>query len=419
MLDPASGLDAVRDVFVDSGRIACRAPASLGAAGPAEIDGSGMWLLPGLVDIHAHLRVPGDGRAETMLTGLRAAVAGGVTRVATMPNTDPPIDSPSIVSALRGEAARCGLATLMPVGCVTAGRAGRELAGLADMRAAGAVAFSDDGLPVSDGDLLARALDEAAGLGCPVIEHPEVLDLSRGGRLNRGPVSEASGDPGIPEEAEIEDVSRCIGIASSRAGRLHLTHLSCPRSLELVSEAARRGVRVTCDVTPHHLVLDESAVAAFGSNAVMNPPLRSAESRKALVELVKSGAAAAVASDHAPHEAAAKQGGLLSAAFGITGLETLLPLTLEALCGDGGLSPLEALGLLVTGPSEVLGMEPPSLGEGAPAEMVLFDPGMIYTLRSARRFSKSSNTPFLDRELRGRVRKVWMRDLVYSEDGFA
>lgn len=377
-----------------------------------------MWLFPGLLDIHVHLRVPGDEDSETLETGLKAAVAGGVTRVAAMPNTRPPIDTPEKVARLLEDAGKLRLARVLPVACVSAGRSGKTLADLRAMRRAGAAAFSDDGFPVRDDGVLREALGMTGELGCPVIEHPEDESLSGNGRLNAGDTALSMGDPGMPESAETSDVARCLSILREAGGRLHLTHLSSPDSLEMVVAAAASGLDVTSDVTPHHLLLDEGDVPAHGSLAVMKPPLRSRASRERLAGLFRRGLCDAVASDHAPHSESKKAGGPLGCAFGITGLETILPLTLEALRRDSGDRPLEALRLLVTGPSRVLGIEPPSLTAGSPAEAVLFDPEESYTLEEAGTFSLSRNTPFLKRPLLGRVRAVWIGRLVYREGGF-
>lgn len=419
MLDPATGHDSPGDVLIRNGLVEAAFGFVDGPVDAEVIDGTGLWLFPGLIDMHVHLRVPGDEESETLATGLRAAVAGGITRVAAMPNTRPPLDSPGLISSLMEDARRLRLARVLPVACATVGRQGRTIADLNALRLAGAAGFSDDGSPVRDSEVLALALRTCEDLGCPLIEHPEDEALSGAGRLNAGGVARAEGDPGIPEEAEVSDVSRCISLLRSHGGRLHLTHLSSPRSLEIASQAAEEGLHVTSDVTPHHLLLDETEVTRQGALAVMNPPLRDAASRERLLGLVRSGHADAIASDHAPHCDIRKSGGPCSAAFGITGLETLLPLALEALLPGGEGSPLDALGMLTTGPCRALGISPPALRAGQTAELVLFDPDEIYTLEKAGTFSLSRNTPFLTRPLRGRVKAVWIERLVYREGRFA
>jgi len=417
VLDPGDGRDETGDVLVSEG-IVSRAFAGSAGRRAEQVDGSGLWLLPGLVDMHAHLRVPGDEESETLDSGLRAAIAGGVTRVAAMPNTSPPLDDPALVSAILARAGALGLARVLPVACVSEGREGRRLSDMRALRAAGAVAFSDDGSPVRDDSVLAHALELGSELGCTIIEHPEDERLSRGGRLNSGEVARSLGDPGIPEDAEIADVRRCISILGRAGGSLHLTHLSYPESIEAVSTAAGRGLCVTADVTPHHLALDEGEVLRAGALAVVNPPLRSARSRRRLVELVRAGAVDAIASDHAPHCPSRKSGGPLDCAFGIAGLETMLPVVLEALLADRPDSPLAVLSLLTTGPCRILGLPAPSLREGSAAELVLFDPSEEWIPAETGTFSRSRNTPFIDRKLRGRVKAVWAGRLVYREGRF-
>jgi dihydroorotase len=419
LLDPAAGTDSTRDVLITDGVIAAvevSLPAGIDAG---IIDCRSLWAFPGLVDMHVHLRVPGDGRSETMGSALRAAVAGGVTRLAAMPNTSPPVDTPELVRSLAAESAAAGLCRVLPVACVTRGRAGLELADLDSLRAAGAVAFSDDGSSVRDSSILLSALRMSAVLGCPVIQHPEDPALSAGAPVNLGRVSEALGLRGSPECAETADIARSAEIALWSGGRLHLTHVSTPRGLSLVHSAASSGALVTCDVTPHHLALDESEVLSVGPAAKMNPPLRSSDSRTGLVRMTSSGWADAVASDHAPHHEGLKNLPLEKAASGITGLETLLPLTLEILCGEGGMSPLAALGLLSRGPAEVLGIPFPGVRPGSPADLVLFDPAAVYSLSETGTFSMSRNTPFLSRKLTGRVRSVWIGEMVYRDGVFA
>lgn len=381
-----------------------------------EIDGTGKWLFPGLVDMHVHLREPGGEDSETVETGLRAAVAGGVTTVGVMPNTDPPLDSIESAVRLMETAGSLGLAKAVPVPCVTRGRLGKELLDLSSFARRGIRAFSDDGDPVHDPAILLDALNTVAEFDGVIIQHPEEKGLS-GGAVNRGETSRGLGVPGIPQEAETVDVVRCMEIARASAGHLHLTHLSLPRSVQLARSDLFRPARVSIDVTPHHLALDETALLEHGTMAKMNPPLRTGKQRSRLAEMVRDGMIDAVASDHAPHSSAGKDLPLDRAAFGITGLETLLPLALEVL-GDLGMPPLAILRLLTSGPAEVLGVPRPSLVPGGPAECVLFDPGEEYTLAAAGMFSRSSNTPFLQRRLTGRVKAVWMRKLIYRDGEF-
>lgn len=417
LLDPVSGTDAVTDIVLEGGFLEPLPAGSPLRGGLSEIACDGLWAFPGLVDMHAHLRHPGDGSAETLESGLRAAVAGGVTSVAAMPNTDPPVDSPAAVREVLRISESLGLAEVLPVACVTRHREGRELCDLEALSAAGAAAFSDDGSPVRDSDILAEALSRADVLGLTVIEHPEDESLSAGGSVDCSVAWEA-GECGIPEDAEVSDVERCIGVLGRCGGRLHLTHLSSPDSVTAVERARRSGLRATCDVTPHHMALDSSAVLRLGPLAKMNPPLRCAESRERLVTAVARGMVDAVASDHAPHPSSRKRPPLEAAAFGVTGLETMLPLALEILADGAGMPVLSVLGLLTSGPAAALGLPAKSASSGRQADLVLFDPSVEWSPGEGGTFSLSSNSPFMDRSLRGRVKAVWRRSLVFMDGVF-
>lgn len=385
-----------------------------------EIDADGQWLFPGLMDMHVHLRQPGGEESETLESGLRAAVAGGVTAVGMMPNTDPPLDGVEVLAPLLEEAEGLGLARVCPVPCVSMGRQGREPVDFQGLHELGAVAFSDDGSPVWNGALLQEALRRTAEFGGLVIEHPELTSLSAGGVLDPGPAAKKLGVSTMPCQAETGDVARCLEVARGTGGRLHLTHLSCPRSVDLVesARAAEAGFAASCDVTPHHMALNSSEPLAEGTMAKMSPPLRDEDSRQRLVRLVSRGRVDCIASDHAPHAAGRKRLPMASAAFGITGLETLLPVSLEVLAGEGVMSPLAVLALLSTAPARLLGLDVPRIEAGRPANLVLFDPAREYLLSEVGSFSKSLNTPFLNRGLQGRVRAVWCPDLLYMDGGF-
>lgn len=381
-----------------------------------EIDGIGKWVFPGLIDMHVHLREPGGEDSETVETGLKAAIAGGITTVGVMPNTVPPMDTPESIANLKESAERCGLADVIPVPCVTKGRSGREPVNYFELHEAGASAFSDDGDPVYDSGLLLEALDAVNEFDGVIIEHPEVKELA-GGSVNSGPVSLKLDAEGIPSVAETADVARCMEIASNSRGHLHLTHLSLPRSIELAREECFNSANVTVDVTPHHIALNENALMEYGTLAKMNPPLRSFEQMRRLGEMVKDGMVDAIASDHAPHVTHMKDGSISEAAFGITGLETLLPVTLEVLTGLK-MPVTRILYLLTCGPARVLGITAPGLTPGLKADCVLFDPEIEYRLSEKGSFSRSTNTPFHDRMLKGRVEAVWIGRLVYRDGEF-
>ncbi len=379
---------------------------------------SGLWLFPGLVDLHIHLRTPGYEDAETLETGLRAAVAGGVTCVGMMPNTTPPLDSADLTLSVKKKGESLGLADIVPIPCVTMGSAGVNCTDLESFAGSGITRFSDDGCPVESDKALMEAFLRVAPFNGVVIEHPEVTAMAAGGAVNLGLASTETGVKGIPESAEYLDVKRCIGIlrnSGSRAG-LHLTHLSSPESVRLAYKASLEGLRVTCDVTPHHLALNERAVIDLGPIAKMNPPLRSEESRKEIVHMVREGMVTAVASDHAPHTSTRKELPLSTAAFGIIGLETLLPVTLDILGREAGMHPMDIIRLLTTAPAAILGTLPPEIAAGKPLNMVLFDPERQWIY--SRTFSRSSNSPFLGKKITGKVLRVWFRRELYREDEF-
>ncbi len=406
------------DILIESGRIEAVENGLPDELDAVSIDAAGKWVFPGLVDMHVHLRVPGGEDSETIETGLKAAIAGGVTTVAAMPNTTPPIDSSQIMSDMISSALSLNLARCIPVPCVTRGRAGKRLVDFHKLHEAGATAFSDDGGPVHDSGLLLEAMETVSVFNGVIIEHPEVTELS-GGSINQGVIAVKLGVKGIPDCAETVDVARCLEIANSCAGHLHLTHLSSPRSIELVRSDCFRSSGVTVDVTPHHLILDETAVLEHKSMAKMNPPLRSFESRLGLLAMVKKGMVDAIASDHAPHAMVRKRKSLEDAAFGIIGLETLLPLTIEALHSEPGMPLLQILGLLTKGPARILRIPEPGLAVGDKADIVLYNPDIEYSLYETGIFSKSFNTPFLHRKLKGRVEAVWIGRLVYRDGQFA
>ena len=410
LLDPISDFDGVVDVALGRNSVQWIRKSS--------VPPSGLWLFPGIVDMHVHLRTPGNEDAETLETGLRAAIAGGVTRVGMMPNTDPSLDSVTLALSVKKKGESFELADIEPIPCVTMRREGEICTDYEDFARVGITCFSDDGSPVDSDKCLLEAFHRVARFNGVVIEHPEVSAIAAGGAVNLGRASLETKVEGIPESAEFLDVERCIGILrdSMSGARLHLTHLSSPESVRLVHDAFLEGLRVTCDVTPHHLALNEEAVIAMGSVAKMNPPLRSEQSREKIVNMVRDGMVTAIASDHAPHTAAAKQLPLSRAAFGITGLETILSVTLDILGGETGMSPLNIIRLLTTAPAAILNTVPPSITAGQPLNLVLFNPEEQWTYSGT--FSKSSNSPFFGTKLRGKVIRVWYRRELYREGEF-
>jgi len=407
VIDPATKTDAVMDLLIVDGRIAERRPAGEGKAGlPAGtkvLDARSRWVCPGFVDMHVHLREPGGEHKETIESGTRAAAAGGFTSVACMPNTDPWNDSLSVTEYIVAEARRRGVVNVFPVGCVSKGGRGEELAEIGDMVRSGAVAVSDDGRPVGNSYLLRMAMEYTKIFGIPLIDHCEDTMLSAQGVMNEGYYSTVLGLKGIPKTAEEVAVGTDLAVAGLTGGKLHIAHLSTRGGLDKVRQARRDGLQVTCEVTPHHLVLTDRAVADsdFDSNTKMNPPLRGEEDRLALVEGLKDGTIDAIASDHAPHHQDEKLVEFDEAPFGITGLETSVALVMDRFVRPGVVTPARFVELMSRNPARILGIAKGTLAAGADADVTIIDPDAERTVDVTRLLSKSRNTPFNGWTLRG------------------
>ena len=402
VLDPACALDVVGDVLIDAGRIVGVAARGTGPQARATVDATGLWVTPGLIDMHVHLREPGGEHKETIASGVAAALAGGFTAVAAMANTSPVNDSVEVTRWIRARADEVGLARVLPVAAVTKGLAGEELTDFAALRRAGAVAFSDDGVPVVDGELMRRALVAAREIGAPVIAHAEDPELTAGGVMHAGPVAERLGLRGIAAAAEERMIARDCALALASGGRLHVAHVSTAAGIEHVRRARAARADVSAEAAPHHFTLDEEAVARHGALAKMNPPLRTREDVVALRAALADGTIEVIASDHAPHHADEKARGMQEAPFGIVGLETTVGLTL-ACVHAGALSAQAAVRALTLGPARVLGIAAGQLARGANADVSLLDPDMRWTVDPATFRSRSRNTPFAGAELRGRA----------------
>jgi dihydroorotase len=401
VVDPATGTDGVRDVLLDGPRIARVGPGPAAAADRV-IDASGLVVVPGLIDMHVHLRQPGFEAKETIATGARAAVRGGFATVCAMPNTDPVTDGPETIAWILAEARRVGLANVFPIAAVTRGSRGEELIDMAACAAAGAVAFSDDGRPVSTGPIMRRALAEAAAAGGLVIDHCEDRGLAAGGVMHEGRASARLGLPGIPSASEEVVVARDLALAEELGVPVHIAHLSTAGGVGLVAEAKRRGARVSAEATPHHLFLTDEDVRADDADFKMNPPLRSAADAAALVEGLRSGAVDVIATDHAPHTPAEKARGFREAPFGVVGLETAVPLVLDRLVGPGLITLGRFVEALATNPARLLGLAAKGRIEaGADADLTLLDPDRTVTIDKRRFESKGRNTPFDGWTLRG------------------
>jgi len=399
----ASGLDREADLLVAGGVIAEIGPRIAPNAGVEVREARGLLVLPGLCDMHVHLREPGEEDKETVATGAAAAAAGGFTDIACMPNTNPPIDDQGQVRFVRERAAVAGFARVHVIAAVTTGRAGEQLTEMAELRAAGAVAFSDDGAPIRSAEIMRRALEYGRMVRAPIINHCEDKDLAGSGAMHEGRVSTELGLPGIPAASEEVMVARDLILAELTGAHLHLAHLSTRGAVELVRAAKVRGVRVTCEVTPHHLILTDDAVRTYDPVTKMNPPLRTAEDVKALRAALGDGTIDAIATDHAPHTDHEKELEFDRAPFGVIGLETALGLVLSELVDQGVIDLAGMVRLMSLAPRRILGLPGGMLAPGAPADLVLVDPKATWQVDPARFRSRSRNSPFRGYRLRGEV----------------
>ena len=403
VISPEDGLDGEFDVLIEDGVIRQISP-QLTTSAQETLDAHGQVVSPGLVDIHVHLREPGGEISETLETGLAAAVAGGFTAVCPMANTKPVIDRPELVRSMIDKARRLGLARVFPIAAVSMGSQGESLTDFAGLVATGVVAFSDDGRPVKTGGLLKRAMEKTRELGVSLTDHCEDVSLSSNGVINDGPVSKQLGVRGIPNCSEEVAVARDLIVAESTGAHLHVCHLSTARAMEMVRVAKRRGIRVTCEVTPHHFTLTDHAVLERGTNAKVNPPLRSAQDVEAIVAGIADGTVDTVVTDHAPHalELKAKPLGA-DAPFGLIGLETALGLALTQLVHTGKISLWHLITLMSTNPARIIKQPLGCLKVGGAADITVFDPDLEWTYRAAEGRSKSRNSPFDGSTLKGAV----------------
>jgi len=405
VLDPASGLDAIADVLTDDeGRIVA-VGTDIEASGAEEIDASRLIVAPGFIDIHVHLREPGFEHAETIETGSAAAAAGGFTTICCMPNTAPVNDSATVTTYIVERARRHAAVNVFPIGAITKGSAGSELAAIPSMVAAGAVAISDDGRPVMNSRIMRRAMETARALDIPVIDHCEDLNLSEGGDMHECLESLKLGLRGIPSAAEDVMVARDIILAELTGARYHVAHISTRNAVAMVAFAKSKGLAVSAETTPHHIALDTKCMPPYDSNYKMKPPLRSPEDAGAVVEGIVSGAVDVIATDHAPHAGDDKMQEFEKCPFGILGLETALPIALEVLVHPGRVSLMRMVELFTTEPAKVIGFEGPTerarLAPGLPADITIFDPERRWRYDVNQSCSKSRNSPFNGREFRG------------------
>jgi len=412
VIDPARKLDAVVDVLIRAGKIATIGTNVQAPADIPQFDAKDLIVAPGFFDIHVHLREPGTEEAETIASGGAAAVAGGFAAVAAMPNTKPPNDNPSITSYIVSEAKRSSPALVFPIGAITREQKGETLAEIGEMVEAGIAGISDDGKPVMDGRLFRRALEYAQLFNLPVIQHCEDLNLSKGGVMHEGVYSTRLGLKGIPASAEDTMVSRDVLLAESTGGKYHVAHLSTRRAVDMVRRAKAQGLNVTAEVTPHHFTLTDAAVAEYDTNAKMNPPLRSQDDVDALREGIADGTIDAIASDHAPHHINLKMLEFDRAPFGITGLETAVGLALTELQLPLG----RLIEMFSTNPQKIMRVTPWGIFEGSNAHITILNPGLQWTFDVSKTRSKSRNSPFHGRELRGKAVATVVNGKVVYED---
>ena len=378
------------------------------------IDVRGRWVVPGLIDLHCHLREPGQEYKEDIGTGTRAAAAGGFAAVCAMPNTTPPNDTRAVTELIVRRARKAGSVRVYPIGAISKGLAGEALAEMGELKEAGCVAVSDDGRPVMNAELMRRALEYARTFGLTVVQHCEDLTLSAGGAMNEGPVATRVGVRAQPASAESTMVARDLELCAQTGARYHVAHLSSAESVRLVREAKRRGLPVTCEVTPHHLTLTDEACATYDTRCKCNPPLRTQADVDVLREALADGTIDAVATDHAPHSPVEKEVEFEQAAFGMIGLETAIPLVME-LVREGRLSPVAFVTRMSTAPAAAFGLPGGSLTEGGPADITVIDPEAAWTCDPRALRSRSQNTPFAGRSMRGRaVLTVVGGKIVYS-----
>ncbi len=416
VFDPASGIDGEVDIIVMAGSVVSIEEGVLVEENALwlVLDCTGMLVLPGIIDIHTHLREPGFEYKETIETGMLSAAAGGVTTIACMANTDPVNDNAAVTRFIKKKSEISAGIDVLPIGALSVGLKGKDLTDMGELKEAGCVAISDDGVPVTDGSLMRRALEYSRLFDLPVITHAEDLAIASGGVMNEGPTATKLGLSGIPNQAEDSFVARDIGLAELTGGHLHVAHVSTKGSVELIRMAKKRGVNVTAEVTPHHLMLTDDSIIGYDTDFKMSPPLRSREDVDALIEGVKDGTIDAIATDHAPHSSIEKDLEFDSAACGVVGLETSLSLMLT-MASKGIFTMDEIVRAMTINPARIFGLNAGTITPGNPADLAIVDPKKRWVVDPSKFYSKSQNSPFKGMELKGRVvRTVKSGSLIYN-----
>ena len=406
VIDPTNGLDEPKDLLIDKGKIkALESPGKINIVAEEKqsiIDAKDCVVCPGLIDMHVHFREPGFEYKETIESGCRSAAAGGFTSVAVMPNTNPVNDTRSVTEHLLSLAKTKGIINVYAIAAITRNLAGERLSEMADLKDAGAIAFSDDGRPVMNNELMRRAFEYSKMFKLPLIQHSEMLDLTEGGCMNEGIVSTELGLKGMPVEAEDIMVYRDIALLEKTGGRLHVAHISSKNSVDLVRQAKSRGLSVTCEAAPHHFTLTDEAVRGYDTNTKMSPPLRTISDVDAIKKGLKDGTIDIIATDHAPHDIVDKQVEYQNACFGIVGLETALPLSLK-LVDEKILSMSDLIKKLTSTPADIFNLSSGSLSLGNDADILIFNPNFEYSIDISKFHSKSKNSPFDGWKVKGKV----------------